>query len=218
MAVSDRLGAQQRVNELVEKLVYGLLSTFDKELKGAYLKGLSGVSRELGRSFNIKNLDINKPASGMVQGPLYDLTDELKARTFQLLAEQSLSNTVNTRKIVEELSSVANYTEARLQTIARTETNRFFQMGRRAGYKQAEKEAGELFMYKWAGPNDQRTTVACQRIKSRIQELGGGVPWDLLIKIVEEEQIKDFPEFVIDYDAPTCHYNCRHFALRTTNG
>lgn len=94
---------------------------------------------------------------------------------------------------------------ARAEIIARTETQALQNKIREWSYKKIDPEG--KFKYKWIGPDDNRTTEVCKRIKERTR---AGVTLEQLKKIIHEEAKNagfEPREF-------TPHINCRHTFVR----
>ena len=111
--------------------------------------------------------------------------------------------------IQEKIQQVANVTDFRAETIARTEAGKISSAARKVSY---EKQKGfNDFKFKWIGPNDNRTTSTSSRIKRRV---GKGVSYEKLVRIVTEESAKDFPTWTVDPNALMSHWNSRHIWVK----
>lgn len=210
-AVEARRIADLISERLNQQLGTVLLKSFQEGLKRAASEGGIATPFSPPLADRVRLLQ-NTPALTQATN---DLLRDLQTRAGEaFVASMTQENGFSLKAYRTALRDVAGFARARVQTIARTESNRFFQSGRREAYKAAEAQAQKPFLYSWAGPSDYRTTTCCQDIKRDLEERKGGVPWDELVGIVKNRSRESFPEFIVDNDAPTAHWNCRHFALR----
>jgi len=114
---------------------------------------------------------------------------------FATVLRTSFDEGLDLRNMVKEMRNYAETETYKLERIARTESNRFANQGRFAGYKELEQKRGEEFEYDWVGPQDERTTEICTDIKA-------GNPYSL-------EEIQQAT------DGGEPHINCRHNAVRS---
>lgn len=114
---------------------------------------------------------------------------------FVKVMQNSFEEGLDLRSMVKEMRKYADVETYRLERIARTETNRFANQGRFAGYDELERERGEKYLYDWIGPDDERTSEICSEIKS-----GNSYSLDEIMKIT---------------DGGEPHPNCRHNVVRS---
>lgn len=143
--------------------------------------------------------------SGVLQSSYKDLGDELTQRLNDNLRDTISRHGYDMNKIKQTVKETADVTTSRANTIARTESNKISNAARQKAYEKIDPN--DEGVYDWVGPNDNRTTGLSQRIKRRV---GSGVSRQELIRILEEESGKDFPEWVVNPVAPASHYNSRH--------
>lgn len=213
---ADPAKLQKEVERLAREFSLELRSMAATRFSDTYRNGLSAVAASYSVPGALSGADEAR-IQMLLQQPdlsaaLSNFRSDVTAKAFDAFRE-SLSRPGGFRlsDVRDALQGVKDVAEQHVEVIARTETNRFFQAGRREGYKRAEASQGRKFLYCWAGPNDSRTTPTCERIAHRA---GEGVEWEELVRIVREESSKDFPDFTVDPDAPTAHWQCRHFCLR----
>lgn len=93
------------------------------------------------------------------------------------------------------------------ERIARTETQHLVAESREAGYRE---QFGDDARFRWVGPDDDRTTDACEWIKDQV-DADEGVPLEELKGLVDEANQK-----FVDHDGRdwTPHIQCRHTFVR----
>jgi hypothetical protein len=98
--------------------------------------------------------------------------------------------------------------EGQAETVARTETASVLNEAREQGYEERPDSASQKFM--WVGPDDSRTTDACQRLKELTNPDYGGTPVALpeLIRLEEQVHNEEFPD--LEFRKHTVHINERH--------
>ena len=113
---------------------------------------------------------------------------------FVQVMKNAFEEGLDLRAMTKEMQSFADIEIYKLERIARTETNRFANQGRFAGYKELEERRGEEYNYEWIGPQDERTSFLCEDIKA-------GNPYTLegLMRAT---------------DGGEPHPNCRHSIVR----
>lgn len=112
--------------------------------------------------------------------------------------------------ITENLQSMAlGLSDREAEVIARTETQALVNKAREAGYEEQFDLEEERF--NWVGPSDNRTTDACEWIKSQIPENGVTLP-DL--KALVQEAPEHDPNIDTDPREFTPHVQCRHTYTR----
>lgn len=85
-----------------------------------------------------------------------------------------------------------NLSEGEAETIARSETASVLNNAREEGYEQ-RRDAGEKQYFKWVGPDDSRTTDACERLKELTNPDEGGTPKTMSeLKRLERQVANEF--------------------------
>lgn len=112
--------------------------------------------------------------------------------------------------LTENLQSMAlGLTEHEAEAIARTETQALVAKARELGYEEEFDLEEERF--KWVGPDDRRTTDACDWIKKQVP--AEGVSLAALKDLVQEAPSHD-PKLDTEAREWTPHINCRHTFVR----
>ena len=111
----------------------------------------------------------------------------------------------NVDRLSREISDVAQVSERRARTIARTETQAVQNTGRVLGYRVVDPEG--RYRYKWGGSTISTTCDACKWVQKNTPE--GGVRLDDLNLLVKEACNRWYPHLI--YRDFQCHPNCRHF-------
>lgn len=103
--------------------------------------------------------------------------------------------------------------EEKLETVARTETASVLNEAREEGYEDMTDTEDTPRFY-WQGPQDNRTTDACEELKERTNPDYGGepVPMDRLVDLEQEIQQEHFPS--LSFRKHTVHINERHTFVR----
>lgn len=103
--------------------------------------------------------------------------------------------------------------EEALATVLRTETASTLNVAREQGYRERDDAAAEKFY--WQGPDDQRTTPACDELKEETNPQYGGSPVSLneLIALQRDVQAKHFPS-LSQFRKHVVHPNERHTFVR----
>jgi rubrerythrin len=120
---------------------------------------------------------------------------------------RAFKNRTPMSELMKQIMSVnKKITENDAERIVRTEDNAIKNVSREYSYKKMDPDEEKL--YKWVGPDDQRTTDICRKI---VQRVGDGKHMDDLKKIVEEEAVRGG----FKPREWTAHINCRHMLVRT---
>ena len=219
LAKKDPSAARREVARLARLLSGKIKETSDKLLHKTFVEGQRGVEEEFGFKPSFTGRD-QAFVDQLLANPVYNdamrnLRSGIEKAAYEAIAGSlAKKGSFNLETVREGIRAIGDYSEKEVKTLARTHSNQFFQAGRRSGYKRAEAERGETFKYDWLGPSDARTTDCCKNVKARIDAAGGAVPWEELYAIVNDESRKYFPTFVVEPEAPTAHWNCRHLAVR----
>jgi hypothetical protein len=138
--------------------------------------------------------------------------NRIRERMVDLLMDEERG--VAIEDIVQEILSIAptTYTEGKAARVARTELQAFVTKGREYMYEREPEYGDELFV--WQGPQDHRTTDACEWLKQRTHPAFGGdpVPLDELKELVRRAQEMFFPS--LEYREWTVHPFERHTVMR----
>lgn len=103
-----------------------------------------------------------------------------------------------------------NLSEGQAETVARSETASVLNTAREEGYEEQPDSA--TFKYKWVGPDDSRTTVACELLKEWTNPDYGGTPRAMneLKRLERKAQKEDEDLSGLDYREHMLHPNERH--------
>jgi hypothetical protein len=113
---------------------------------------------------------------------------------------------------VKKLVDQVGMSLGQAEIIVRTESTAVANKARELAYQEREEESGETYVFKWVGPDDNRTTKTCKEIVATINREGGAVPLKRLKQIIHDVSKKDNPDLKPrDYVA---HIGCRHRLLR----
>lgn len=192
------------------KLKRELVKTTDELFKKTYINEMGRVEKEMGINVLFDTIDentISVLSSQDVLSKAYDgiasnLTNQLNGIIHDAYRDPK-GLTVN--QITDKIKDLTDISDSRAETIARTETAKVSSAARKNSY--SKEESFDTFLFKWIGPNDSRTTDTSKRIKDRTK---AGVSWEELVKIIEQESSRDFPEWSVDKNYPVSHYNSRH--------
>lgn len=201
--------------DLNTEFTKGVKSKVDGFLKQHYMGEIERTEKELDINFTFDTTDqrmMEVLQNQQVLSQAYaGLTQELSQKVNSVIYDAYRTpNGLNIREITERIKDAVNVADSRAENIARTETSKVSAAARRTAYLKADPEG--TFKYRWIGPDDNRTTGTSKRIKARV---GDGVSWKDLVRIVQEESKKDFPEWTVDKDFPVSHYQSRHVFVRT---
>jgi hypothetical protein len=196
--------------ELIKELKDKTSSLF----KRAYIDEIGKVEGELGVNVLFGTIDENALAvlnnqevlSKAYTGIASNLTTELNGIIQEAYRD---SKGLTSKQITDKIKDLTDVADFHAETIARTESSKVSSAARKNSY--AKEEGFDTFLFKWIGPDDNRTTETSKRIKKRARE---GVSWSELIKIVEEESSIDFPEWTVNKEFPVSHYNSRHTFIK----
>jgi len=196
------------------KLARELNESTGKLFKRAYLKEMEKVEKELGLNVIFNTIDENALSvlnsqdvlSKAYSGISSNITTELNGIIQEAYRDPK---GLSLKQITDKISDVASVADFKAETIARTEMSKVSSAARKVSY--SKEQDFNTFLFKWIGPNDNRTTETSKRIKSRTIN---GVNWNELIGIVKEESSKDFPDWTVNEDFPVSHYNSRHTFIK----
>jgi hypothetical protein len=100
--------------------------------------------------------------------------------------------------------------EGQAETIARTETSSVLNEAREEGYEDRPDAGGPQERFMWVGPDDNRTTDACKKLKSLTNPDYGGSPVTMpeLKRLEEDVHNEEFPDLA--FRTHVVHINERH--------
>lgn len=188
-----------------------LVSQTQSEYRKLYNLVASKESVVLGVPYKIKAIDQTAVNYLSTRPQLLNayagLSQKIAQRFEQVFMKEYQSYSgINRKRIAQKIQEIAQLSDSRAETIARTESAKISAGARRIQYIKIDPE-GTQYKYYHIGPNDSRTTDTSKRIKERTQ---GGVSWDEYVRIVTEESAKDFPTWRVDPASPVAFWNSRH--------
>lgn len=210
--------SEAEMNKIIAKINLRLESDMKSSsgglFKRVYMKESDKTARELGVAATFGVVDQNALVSLTSQDVLSKaytgIASELTEKLNGIIGEAFRDPTgLTTKQITDKIKDAAAVSDFRAETIARTETGKVASSARFNTYK--KEPEFDTFKFKWIGPDDNRTTQTSKRIK---RSVGKGVTWEKLIKIVENESARDFPDWTVNKEAPMSHYNSRHIPVR----
>jgi len=201
-------------DQIRTKLTRDLEIGAENALKKVYYDGMNDAEKQLGVNFTFDEVDKQSLNNLLNQKVLYDsfrgISTETSSKITKLLSDNLQSPKPLSRLAIhKEIKKISGLADGRAENIARTETAKAYAYARRNCYLKDDPQ--DQSDYLWIGPEDHRTTSTSKRIKRRV---GKGVIWSELIKIIEEESMKDFPEWSVNKDFPVSHYQSRHTFIK----
>jgi SPP1 gp7 family putative phage head morphogenesis protein len=181
--------------QTISSLILALHRDLDKSVKDHSIKSYADSKAAIGAVFNHSD-EHAITAMLMTDGTLdavKDFTLDQRAGFKQVILD-AFEKGLDERKMAKEMRNYAEDETYKLARIARTESNKFANRGRFAGYKDLEQRRGEQYEYEWVGPDDDRTTEICADIKA-------DNPYSL-------------PDLMNVTDGGEPHINCRHNLVR----
>jgi len=177
----------------------------DKVFKELKVEGAFGV-RDENALVALQNQSVLSDAFSNISSDLVVKVQDVITDAFRDPAGLSVG------AITERIKNISDVADFQAERIARTEIGKVSSAARKVSYQ--KQEGFDTFKFRWIGPNDFRTTDTSKRIKSRTKS---GVSYAELVKIVEEESAKDFPDWTVNKDAPQSHWNSRHIFLKLSS-
>lgn len=117
------------------------------------------------------------------------------------------------RSIVDRMQQEwPGVSEAKLEVVARTETASILNKAREDGYRERDDAATHKF--KWQGPQDGRTTDACEELKNRTNPEYGGRPMSLPALVREQREVSNAHHPDLEFRKHLPHISCRHTFVR----
>jgi hypothetical protein len=154
---------------------------------GAVFDRFESMEREVGETFH----DIRE----RIEGLLGDTLTQPQGWSLDSIRDD----------LREEFPSLS---EGQAETVARSETASVLNNAREEGYE--ERDDSHEYYYKWVGPDDSRTTEACERLKNLTNPDYGGTPVDMseLVRMERRISNEEFPE--LEFRKHMIHINERH--------
>lgn len=205
---------EEELRKVIAKVNLSLKNELSKKTDGlfktTYLRESEKIGKELGINITFDNIDrnaINVLTSQKVLTEAYNgIADELTTKLHGIINDAYRDpKGLSVKQITERIKETVDVSDFKAETIARTEISKVSSAARKNSYQ--KEEDFDTFKFKHIGPADNRTTDTSKRIKNRTKN---GVNWSEYVKIVSEESTKDFPDWSVDKDFPTSHYNTRH--------
>lgn len=103
---------------------------------------------------------------------LKGLSQDTSVKMREIVMDSYKAGRPTRTQLVQKFKHVVNLEEPRLRTIARTESQRFFLIGRELAYERVENAHGEKFKYIWRVRHDNRTSDLCKEIESLVPSDG----------------------------------------------
>lgn len=198
------------VNKVASTIKARLKSRSNKAIREIYMKAMDRVEMDLNKNvmFGVRDENaIHLLSEDEIFTKAYEGVTESVSKRLNEIIEKAYNEPekFTISHMVEDMQKVADETEGRLTTIARTETHRISNVARMNSYMQLDTDNAEL--YKWLNPLDHRTTPTCKAIVERTKD---GVTLAQMKAIIEEEAIKT--GFTARELTP--HPNCRSTFIR----
>jgi hypothetical protein len=114
-------------------------------------------------------------------------------------------------EIAEDLQDAFDgISEGQAETVARTETSSVLNEAREEGYEDRPDAGGPQERFMWVGPDDSRTTDACEKLKELTNPDYGGDPVTMpeLKRLEEDIHSEFFPD--LEFRTHVVHINERH--------
>jgi len=105
--------------------------------------------------------------------------------------------------------------EDKLETVARTETASVLNEAREEGYEDLPGDDDPVFY--WEGPDDTRTTEACEELKARTNPDFGGDPVEMERLVAYERDVTEEYFENLDFRRHAVHPNERHTFVRAAS-
>lgn len=204
---------RSKARKISERASQKLQTSFERLIKDVYKAELKNVGKDVKVDLGFGEIDQNAVKAIKEQKVFADafsgVNKHMQGRLQDIItASFTKKGGFVLRDIVEQMKKSVELSEGQMSVIARTETTKIANAARLVGYGKADDGT---FKFAWIGPSDTRTTSVCKRIKKRTEK---GVSRDELLKIIEEESKKSFPDWSVNKQAPAAHVNCRHVIVR----
>jgi hypothetical protein len=210
-------GKQDLTKEQVQKLDETLLRAHRTQIQPESLDAID--KRVWEDSENVPEYVREKIGDAIDSGAVFSDIDSIPSRTVEALKDLLRENLTQPQgwsleSVVDDMRDRwPGVSTDKLETVARTETASVLNEAREQGYEDLPGAEDEPRFY-WQGPDDSRTTDACEELKDMTNpDYGGGpVPMDELKD--KQEQVHDdhFPS--LDFREHNIHPNERHTFVR----
>jgi len=200
--------------EEVEKLDEILFRTFNEQIVP---ESVDAIEKRAFSSSDVPDYVLEKIREALDDGAVFDAIESAGERVEEvadsiteilednLLDEDGWTLGDITDDIQEEFP---NLSEGEAETVARTETSSTLNTAREKGYE--ERDDAATLRFKWVGPDDSRTTDACERMKDETDPDRGGTPLPMpeLKRLERSIANEEFPN--LSYREHVIHPNERH--------
>lgn len=207
-----------KVREVTESLQFkfneALKEATQRAFETVYKESMSKAEKELDMNVTFAPIDQQIITSLLNQQVLNDsfsnLTGDLIKQVQDVIIRGLRNPTgINVQDITEELKEEIDLVDYKAERIARTETTKVGIAARRQQYLKADPN--NEFLYKHAGPNDNRTSPASKELKKLTRN---GVTWQEYVRLMQQVVNQYNPGWTVDAQAPITHPNTRHSPLR----
>jgi len=178
------------------------LPLIEKELKSIILKEIDTLEKEFNKNILVGKTD-NLITTAINDKRMNEAIENFNDDLYERLSDTISNKDITLDNLVKELNTSMTERESKLINIARTESGKVANQVRIAAYEEVKKPDDK---YTWDVISDHRTTDTCKRISNRTKD---GVTLEELIKTIQEESIKEFPDWSVDNNQPLAHYMCR---------
>lgn len=140
------------------------------------------------------------------------LSEELSLSMREVVGDVFKGGTpVSFDEMRKEMNKVVDLSEFRIETIVRTEHQRFYQMGRELEYNALEKEKPGVYKFIWLVRRDKRTSPQCELMDKRQDKEGMPMKELKALLWAVQEELPAKPGW---YPSWAAHFNCRSTIMR----
>lgn len=208
----------ERVAERVQRELY---ATYERSAKKTFREGIETAYQEMQQIPRrmadrdkeiLERLTRNEVVSTAFANFSVDMSRSIREAIIEAYKEGKVSVPGIAQKLREVTGSMS---QARMERIAHTETFKIFETARQDAYRRMERDAGEVWLYRFGTINDDRTCALCNTIMVGVPD--GGLPMDELhahiVRVTRQHMPKWDP--MRGGGAPVPHPGCRHGTFRT---
>jgi len=191
-----------KIMKSLEKKLNKKSSTFIKKI---YEKAKSDAEKDIGKKFALIEKDKNI-IEALKRDPTYrksfsNITTSLSNNIKDIITKAyDDPKTFTIDNLVKDMSKQVDESTGHLRTIARTETSKISIAARKVQYD----KTGVDYLFKWIGPDDDRTGEDSKLIKKATEK---GVTWDELVSIIQKVAGTGW---TVNKEAPIPRPNTRH--------
>jgi len=174
-----------------------------------YMNEVELIEKRFGR--NVTTLAALGAVAGLISTPenqdaMEELRQEQLIKFDEIVQKSSEEGYFDPLKFKKMLKELTDYSEARINNIVRTTSNKISNSARLNAYKEFD-EKGEA-RYKLVTVHDNRRCQWCANVEKRVGKRG--LPLNELLDIMEEESNAGYaPDWTFDRDSPTMHWQTR---------